>query len=77
MLKTLAELERGRDMEEITVDGSGLSWEPAAGYPDGTMWKVFRRDSKNNPMTVLLKLPPGFAMDSHAHVFDEHHFVLE
>ena len=64
-------------MEEIAVDGSSLSWEPATGYPGGTTWKVFRRDSKNNPMTVLLKLPPGFAMDSHSHVFEEHHFVLE
>jgi quercetin dioxygenase-like cupin family protein len=28
-------------------------------------------------MTVLLKLPPGFEMQSHSHLFVEHHYVLE
>ena len=64
-------------MLEIAVNGADLDWEPATGYPDGTLWKVLRRDDGDNPLTVLLKLPPGFAMEGHAHVAVEHHYVLE
>jgi len=64
-------------MYEILVNGSDLSWEQARGYQAGTMWKVLRRDSENQPLTALLKLPPGFEMNEHTHVMVEHHFVLE
>lgn len=64
-------------MKEITVNSSDLSWEQAKGYPAGTMRKILRRDSENEPLTVLLKLPPGFEMKGHTHVFTEHHYVLE
>jgi quercetin dioxygenase-like cupin family protein len=66
-----------RDMKEVSVNGSDLSWEQAESFSAGTMWKVLRRDSENQPLTVLLKLPPGFEMKEHSHVFVEHHFVLE
>ncbi len=64
-------------MKEIGVNGSDLSWEQAGGYPAGTMQKVLRRGSENEPLTVLLKLSPGFEMKEHTHVFDEHHYLLE
>lgn len=66
-----------RDMEEISVRESDLSWEPAEGFSVGTVWKVLRRDSENQPLTVLLKLPPGFERKEHSHVFVEHHYILE
>ena len=66
-----------RDMEEVSVNGSDLSWEQAEGFSEGTMWKILRRDSENQPLTVLLKLPPGFERKEHSHVFVEHHYVLE
>ena len=64
-------------MKEIIINGALLSWEPAEGYPSGTLWKVLRRDASHQPLTVLLKLPPKFEMTEHTHVNVEHHFVLE
>lgn len=64
-------------MKEMTLDTGRMPWEKADGYPEGTMRKVLRRNSEGNPAVVLLKLPAGFAMDDHAHVFDEQQYVLE
>lgn len=64
-------------MTETSVNAADLPWEQAAGYPDGTMRKTLHSDSKGSAMTVLLKLPSGFAMDDHSHVFAEHHYILE
>ena len=64
-------------MNETSIHAEDLSWEQAEGYPEGTMRKTLRRNSTGNPMTVLLKLPAGFAMDDHSHVFAEHHYILE
>ncbi len=64
-------------MEEIIINSSDLTWEQADGYPDGTMRKILRRDAEGNPLTVLMKLPEGFAMDDHSHVVAEHHYILE
>ena len=52
-----------------------LGWEEAAGYPVGTRLKTLRDD--HTAKTILLKLPPGFVMDSHSHVTPEQHLVLE
>ena len=64
-------------MGEVAVSQSDLPWEPARSYPAGTDWKVLRRGSEGEPKAALLKLPPSFEMDSHAHVYAEHHYVLE
>lgn len=32
---------------------------------------------KNGAKTILLKLPAGFHMDSHTHIYNEQHVVLE
>ena len=64
-------------MTEISIDSADLSWEQAKNYPDGTMRKTLRKDSSGKPLTMLLKLPPGFAMDEHSHIFAEHHYLLE
>lgn len=64
-------------MQAIAIDTATQSWEAAAGYPDGTMRKVLRLNEEGNPQTLLLKLPPGFAMDDHSHVNLEQHYVLE
>jgi len=64
-------------MTEISINSADLPWERAENYPDGTMRKTLRKDSSGNPLTMLLKLPPGFAMDEHSHVVTEHHYLLE
>lgn len=50
-------------------------WQNAEGYQEGTRIKTLRDgiDSK----TILLKLPPGFILNSHTHVYNEQHLVLE
>lgn len=62
-------------MNEITLDTHALPWEKASSYPEGTMIKVLR--DAGDAKSVLLKLPPGFRMDSHSHTLLEQHFVLE
>ncbi len=64
-------------MAETSINSTDLSWEQAENYPDGTMCKILRKDSSGKPLTMLLKLPPGFSMDEHSHVVAEHHYVLE
>lgn len=64
-------------MNETSINPADLSWEKAENYPDGTMAKILRRSSDGSPRTAILKLPPGFVMDDHAHVFAEHHYILE
>ena len=64
-------------MNEVSINESDLSWEPAGGYHEGTEWKVLRRGPEGEPKAVLLKLPPALEMDAHAHVHAEHHYVLE
>ena len=64
-------------MDEVTVNESELPWEPADGYHEGTQWKILCRSSEGEPKAALLKLPPTFEMDAHAHVYAEQHYVLE
>jgi anti-sigma factor ChrR (cupin superfamily) len=64
-------------MGEVTINESELPWEPATSYQEGTLWKILRRDADGGPKAALLKLPPAFEMDAHAHLHSEHHYVLE
>jgi quercetin dioxygenase-like cupin family protein len=64
-------------MNEVAVHDTILEWEDMAGYAPGTQRKVLRRGEAEQPLTILLKLPPGFEMDRHTHVYNEHHYVLE
>ena len=49
-------------------------WIKAEGYPDGTKIKTLR--DENGAKSILLKLPKGFHMTAHTHVYDEEHLVL-
>lgn len=64
-------------MVETSINSADLLWEQAMGYPEGTKIKTLRRDAQGVPLTVLLKLPPGFEMKDHSHVAAEHQFVVE
>ena len=64
-------------MDEVAINESDLPWERAHSYSEGTEWKIFRRGLEGVPKAALLKLPPSFEMDAHAHVYAEHHYVLE
>ena len=62
-------------MDGKCVNCNQLDWEDAITYPDGTKRKVLRKEA--NPITILLRMPPGFQMDAHCHTTTEQHFVLE
>jgi len=51
------------------------NWEKATNYPNGTLQKMLRDDENGN--TVILKIPKGFNMAAHSHVYTEQHFVLD
>jgi anti-sigma factor ChrR (cupin superfamily) len=50
-------------------------WKNAEGYEEGTRIKSLRNDTDSK--TILLKLPQGFVLNSHTHIYDEQHLVLE
>lgn len=62
--------------QESVVRAPDLLWESAEGYPPGTERKVLRSGADGLPRTMLLRLPAGFEMRSHSHVYPEHHYVL-
>jgi len=62
-------------MDEKCVNYNQMEWEDAIAYPAGSQRKVLRK--KTSPITMLLKMPPGFHMDVHCHTTTEQHFVLE
>ena len=63
-------------MIETISKASEIPWESAAGYPPGTEWKVLQREDNGEAKAILLKLPSGFEMSSHSHIYPEHHYVL-
>ncbi len=63
-------------MTEIDLNIADVEWEPATDYPQGSQWKILRRDQQQNPLSIVLKIPAGFEMREHSHVQVEHHFVL-
>ncbi len=52
-----------------------LGWENADGYPAGTKSKILR--DEKGAKTILLKLPEGFRMEGHSHLYNEQHLVLQ
>ena len=64
-------------MKGITTNADSLDWQPARAYPEGTEEKVLSAGDKSVPRSVLLKLPPGWNMKAHSHVFTELHYILE
>jgi len=50
-------------------------WIDATEYPESTKKKVLR--DEKGAKTLLLKLPKGFYMASHAHIMTEQHFILQ
>ena len=64
-------------MNAVTIDSNDLKWQPAEGYPAGAEAKVLSMGGSMAPRTILLKIPPGWSMDSHSHNRTELHFVLQ
>ena len=62
-------------MKHVTNIYDELGWKKAKGYPVGTRIKTLR--DENDAKTILLKLPIGFHLDSHTHIYNEQHIVLE
>ena len=62
-------------MKHVTNIYDELGWEKASGYPVGTRIKILR--DENGSKTILLKLPAGFQMDSHTHIYNEQHVVIK
>lgn len=62
-------------MTEIMLNTEQMEWKDAKAYPDGTKIKVLRKEGE--AQVVLLKLPPGFRMETHTHTCCEQQFVIE
>jgi anti-sigma factor ChrR (cupin superfamily) len=61
-------------MKHNTSNYDNIRWKKAPGYPVGTKIKILR--DEGGIKTILLKLPKGFNMEAHTHVYNEQHFVL-
>jgi len=64
-------------MNSIDINTNSIEWEDALGYPPGAKEKVLNVGSEMAPRSILLKIPPGWSMDSHSHTHTELHYVLE
>lgn len=62
-------------MKHVTNIYNELGWKKATGYQVGTRIKILL--DQDGLKTILLKLPPGFIMNSHTHIYNEQHVVLE
>ena len=64
-------------MRDVTLNINEVDWQEAEDYPPGTGKKVLSDGSDMTPRTILLKLPPGWQMETHSHRWTEQHLVLE
>jgi anti-sigma factor ChrR (cupin superfamily) len=64
-------------MNAVSVNVNDLKWSGAVEYPTGTEEKVLSVGGSIAPRTIMLRLPPGWKMDSHSHRFTELHYILE
>lgn len=64
-------------MKAISVNVNDLKWGGASEYPTGTQEKVLSVGGSIAPRVTMLRLAPGWKMDSHSHRFTELHYVLE
>lgn len=62
-------------MEELITNYEEMDWVDAEGYPAGTKIKVLAEHEGRK--TFILKLPTGFDMEPHSHIFNEQHLVLK
>lgn len=52
-------------MSEITLDANQMEWTETTSYPEGAKIKVLRDEGESR--SVLLRLQPGFQLDTHSH----------
>jgi len=64
-------------MNAVNINVNDLEWEPAVGYSGGVEEKVLSVGGGVAPRTTLLRIPPGWSMESHSHRFTELHYVLD
>jgi anti-sigma factor ChrR (cupin superfamily) len=59
------------------VKADDLEWRSAEGYATGAQAKVLNVGDSVAPRAILLKIPPGWRMDVHSHIYTEIHYVIE
>jgi len=64
-------------MNSIDINTNDIKWESALSYPKGAEEKVLCVGSDMAPRSIILKVPPGWSMNSHSHSHTELHYVLE
>jgi len=64
-------------MNAVSVNMNDMEWRPAEGYSSGAEEKVLSVGGSIAPRTILLKIPAGWSMDNHSHIFTEQHYILE
>jgi anti-sigma factor ChrR (cupin superfamily) len=64
-------------MNSVNINANDVEWQDSLIYPAGAKEKVLSVGSDMAPRTILLKIPPGWSIDSHSHTHTELHYVLE
>ena len=64
-------------MNAVSINTNDLKWQPAKGYSTGAEEKLLSVGGSIAPRTILLKIPAGWSMDEHSHIYTELHYILE
>ena len=64
-------------MNTVCINANDLKWQPAEGYASGAEEKVLSVGGSIAPRAILLKIPPGWSMEAHSHLYTEIHYVIE
>jgi len=64
-------------MNVVSINANKIKWQPSVNYPSGAEEKVLSVGGDIAPRSILLKIPAGWKMEAHSHVFTELHYVIE
>jgi hypothetical protein len=75
-VKETNKLKKGdAGMEKLMNIYDESDWQEATEYSAGTRKKVLF--DENGMKTIVLRLPKGFSMALHSHLFNEQHYIIE
>jgi len=64
-------------MEAAMINIKDDQWQAARSYPAGAEEKVLAAGDSTTPRAIVLKIPPGWSMDAHSHIFAELHYIID
>ncbi len=60
-------------MNAVNINTNKIEWQASTNYPAGAEEKVLSVGGDMTPRSILLKIPAGWKMNAHSHVFTEIH----